>query len=270
MCSLKSRKEKPFSVTKVKSFEQKLLSGPQSLEQTSFRFLTNQIVAILNGEDDAFVEKFKAKINSLPTILSKELEASVLREAEISFSAKKFESKRHQIFELFFNLENLKQLTLERFLCVGHWSSKVFQQLSDAETSLNIVDLTLSTSDANDEIDERFDRLLKNCPRLETIHLNGSLIDDDCLHSLAKFASSNLKSVKISNNLSELNDEVNVTDEGIMDFVDEISSRSSTLKSFDIGHWQTASLHQGTCYKEFCGRTCAQGQCMNRHNLGTF
>ena len=35
-----------------------------------------------------------------------------------------------------------------------------------------------------------FDRLLKNCPRLETIHLNGSLIDDDCLHSLAKFASS--------------------------------------------------------------------------------
>ena len=100
MCSLKSRKEKPFSVTKVKSFEQKLLSGPQSLEQTSFRFLTNQIVAILNGEDDAFVEKFKAKINSLPTILSKELEASVLREAEISFSAKKFESKRHQIFEL--------------------------------------------------------------------------------------------------------------------------------------------------------------------------
>jgi hypothetical protein len=106
----------------------------------------------------------------------------------------------------------------------------------------------LSARDAEnvDEFEwkEKFERLLKNLPLLEKVHLIGDWVDDDCLHSVAKLASKKLTSLKISNAGREFGDAGCLTDEGIVDFTDELLSKNAVLRSFDISQWHSESPHQ--------------------------
>lgn len=243
------RREKPFEI--LRCSRKRSLRGPESLEQISIKALAVQILMSLDseGQEQTF-EGHRWKVPSLPKVLVSELERLVLRQAEVHFSTKKFEVSRLKIFEFFFDPEILTKLSLDEFLRPLHWSSMIFGRFSKPESaSLRLSDLTLSSSDHFD-VDDEFELksklagLLKNLPLLERVHLNGHWVDDDCLHSVAKNASSKLRSVKISNESVKSDGDTGLTDDGIVDFVDELLSRNVALKSFDVGQWHPSDQQQ--------------------------
>jgi hypothetical protein len=253
--SRKSTREKPFAI--VRSEKQTSNSfGPKSLVQITLRVLTNEILTGLNLPEHLKVLEHSVKIKTLPTMLLDMLEKQVNREAELYFSLTKWNEAMFKIWKIFFNAENpsesLRNLNLQQSEC----SMLVLERLSVSETPLKIVDLTLNSTLLNstfgyfhyfgideDEFKERLELILKKSLELESVHLIGRFFDDDCLHSIAKFGAKKLKTLRLSNSGSSFNDTGRVTDEGIVDFVDQLLSNSDKcqLKVFDVGQWHTSN-----------------------------
>ena len=248
----KSRREKPFAI--VRGEKQNSNSfGPKSLVQISLKILTNEILISLDRPERLKALEHSVKIKTLPTMLLDMLEKQVNREADLNFSPTKLNEEMFKIWEIFFSSENPSESLRNLHLFQSKCSMRVLDRLSASQTSLKIVDLTLNSTLLNstfgffgideDEFKERLELILKNSPELESVHLIGRFFDDDCLHSVAKFGFKNLKTLRLSNRGTSFNDTGRLTDEGIVDFVDQLLSNSEKcrLKVFDVGQWHTSN-----------------------------
>ncbi len=194
----RDRKEKPYAIIRSQN-KRTEFSVPKSLTHLSIRTIADYILNIL--DDFEKFEKFKAfgKIRTLPIVILDMLEEYLIR--EVKLRVRRVDEKCLKIWQIFFCAENptrsQRHLNLEEFHNPDSWSGQVFEQLTSDQMSqsLKIVDLTLSSTgfyndkdvDRNlveneEEWKEKFEKLLRRCPEIESIHLKGKFFDDDCLH----------------------------------------------------------------------------------------
>lgn len=193
------RKEKPYAIVRSKN-ETIEFSAPKSLLHLSLRTISDYILNVLDDVDKFELFKSSGNVRTLPIMMLDMLEEHLMR--EVKLIGRKVDERCLKIWQIFFCVENptrrQRHLNLEEFLNPDSCSGQVFEQLTSDQISqsLKIIDLTLSSnagfckaedSDRNFEENEeewkdKFEKLLRKSPEIESIHLKGKFFDDDCLH----------------------------------------------------------------------------------------